>query len=325
MARYSLGAKLLLSGLSMLSAGCLDQSSGSTPSGDLENSRGRLNLSVTDAPVDFAAEVYVQFSGIELASSTQTITLNFCEDPADTTQWIASPNPCAKSKPAAVNLLAMHSGNSARLLGNYPLGAGHYDSVRLLVNAVAGVDDSYVILKTDLVTKRELQIPSEAEAGLKLNQGFDITAGGHLDLTIDFDLRKSVQPEVVGVYQLRPALRMVDNAKAGFIYGSVFGTDPALTDPSCTSAVYVYTGWDATTGDVGGSDGPLTSAVINIFPLDGDFANGYKAAFLEAVNYTVAYSCEVANDDPSVDGTIAFLRTANVTVPAQGGVPYNFH
>ena len=326
MVRYSHGVELLLVSLCMLTASC-DQSSGYTASGDLENSRGRINVSVTDAPVDFAAEVYVQFSGIEFSSSTQTTTLHFCEDPSDPTQTLASTSPCAKSKPAAINLLAMNGGSSARLLNNYPLNAGHYDSVRLLID-VAGSNDSYIVLnsRTLPLPKYELDLPSDAEAGLKLNNGFDIITNGHLDLIIDFDLRKSVRQEGVGVYKLRPSLRMVNNGQAGFIYGSVFGDkDPALTDPSCTSAVYVYSGWGATTGDVGSSDGPLTSAVINVNRLDNnDYAYGYRAAFLVAGNYTVAYTCQAAIDNPGTADNISFLRTVNVTVPVQAGALQNF-
>lgn len=323
MVRYS---HVLLAGLCVLVASCLGQS-GYSGSADQDNSRGRLNLWLTDAPVDSAAEVVVQFSGVELKNGTQTLLLYFCEDPANPAATITSTSPCAKPKPASIDLLAMHSGRSALLLSNYPLAAGHYNSVRLMVDAVAGDDDSYIVLTsaTTPAPKYELEIPGDAEAGLQLNRGFDITAGGILDLTIDFDLRKSTQGSA-GSYQLRPSLRMVDTVKTGFITGSVYGDqDAALTATSCTSAVYVYPAWNATTGDVGSSTGPLTSAVINITPLsNGDFAYGYKAAFLEAGDYTVAYTCQSAIDDPATDDNISFLRTANVSVPLQGSVTQNF-
>jgi len=323
MVRCSLGMKLLLSGLCILIASCR-QSDGASGNSDLDKSIGRLNLAVTDAPVDYAVQVVVQFSGIEITSGTKVISLHLCEDPADATATIVSAGTCAKNKPAAIDLLMLHSGGIELLLSRYPLDAGHYDSVRLLVDAMVGVEDSYIVLGPDKTNpKLELDLPSDAEAGLMISRGFDIVAGDTLNLTIDFDLRKSVREEGVGVYKLRPSLRMVDNSKTGFIDGPVYGTDPALTATTCFSSVYVYPGSNITPDDVGSSNGPLTSATINISPLEnGDYAYYYRAAFLEAGDYTVAYTCQARNDDPAVDDNLTFLRTANVTVRVGVGARY---
>lgn len=303
----SLGTKwLLLSGLYILVMGCQGPSNDS----DLAKSLGRLNLAITDAPVDFAANVYVQFSGIEVKGSTQVIALYFCEDPANSSMTVVSPSVCTKSKPASIDLLALHSGNSAALLSAYPLNAGHYESIRLMVDAVTGVDDSYVILKTD-TSKYELEIPSGEETGLKLTRGFDVAAGGRIDLTIDFDLRKSVREATSSVFTLRPALRIVDNLSIGGIVGSV---NTSLISEPCSPAVYVYSGSNITPDDVGSTNGPLTTAVVSNLVV-GSYA--YRAAFLEAGRYTVAFTCGAASDDPGVDGELIFLKTANITVAAQ--------
>ncbi len=317
MVRNSRGIKLMLSGLCWLIASCQGQSGGQ------DNSY--LNLAVTDAPVDFAVQVVVQFSGVEIKSGKQVITLRFCEDPANPALTMVSTGTCVKSKPAVIDLLAMHSGSSAPLLSRYPLSAGHYDAVRLLVDAAAGVVDSYIVLGPDRTNpKLELDLPSDAEAGLILSGGFDVFVGGTRDLIIDFNLRKSVRQEGAGIYKMRPVLRMVDKSKIGAIVGEVFGTDPALTATTCFSSVYIYSGWNAVPGDIGSSTGPLTSATINVVRDGSGYHYPYRAAFLEAGNYTVAYTCEANKDDPAVDDDITFLRTANVTVSAGVEGNHNF-
>ena len=294
-----------LSSLTVLLGGCLgDGSSGSS---------GNLTLGITDAPVDGAQHVYVQFSGLELhGSSAGGITLNFCEDPANANNTVVSTNTCAKSKPKKIDLLNLNSGKSDELISGYTLDAGHYQWVRLMVDT-ANQLDSYIVLSDG--SNHELTIPSGSETGLKLVHGFDVAAGGNMNFTIDFDLRKSVH-SADGSYMLKPALRLVDNLQVG----SVAGTVSASLLTSCNGpAVYVYSGSSVTPTDVNTSlnTGPITSAAVNLTD------NTYKAAFLEAGNYTVAFSC-VATDDPAATNILTFSGTSNVTVTANTKTEHNF-
>lgn len=50
----------------------------------------------------------------------------------------------------------------------------------------------------------------------------------------------------------------------------------------------------------------------------------YTAGFLTAGGYTVAFTCQGANDDPATDDTLAFLAAANVTVEAGTTVQVDF-
>jgi len=295
---------ITLSGLAVVLGGCLGGSSGSS---------GTLNLGITDAPIDGAQNVYVQFSGIKLhGSSTGDITLNFCQDPVDASKTVVSSGTCATSKPKQIDLLNLGSGKSEELLGDYTLAAGHYQWIRLLVDTEDQLD-SYIVLGDG--SSHELTIPSGAETGLKLVRGFDVAAGGHSDYTIDFDLRKSVH-STNGNYMLRPTLRLVDNLQVG----SVAGTVSANLLTSCNSpAVYVYSGSNVTPMDVNTSldTGPIASAAVSLTD------HTYKAAFLEAGNYTVAFTC-AATDDPATTDTLAFSGTSTVTVAANTKTTHNF-
>lgn len=145
--------------------------------------------------------------------------------------------------------------------------------------------------------------------------------GGTASFTIDFDLRKSVTlPQSAGSpYFLHPALRLVDNAVAGTLAGSV--ASATLGDASCPNAdpalnanvVYVYAGAGVTPDDIGGTGAqPVTTArAVN--------TNGtwrYTAAFLAPGSYTAAFTCQAASDDSQANDTLVFLGTRTVTVTA---------
>ncbi|HEX7375047.1 MAG TPA: DUF4382 domain-containing protein [Steroidobacteraceae bacterium] len=260
---------------------------------------GTLKLGITDAPVDAADAVVVQFSGVELKPMNgAAFSIDF-------------------ASPKTIDLLALQGTNRAMLLDGEKLPAGEYEWMRLKVNAdpnVAG--DSYVTVDG---AQCEMRIPSGAETGLKLVRGFTIGVGTITDFTIDFDLRKSlVRPpgqhtmvESCGgqAYMLKPAMRMVDNLQVGSITGSV---DATLVSQKCGADatiskvapgnVYLfgpYTGTAPVPDDVDGNaaDGadPIASAMVT----SGANGNTYTIGFVPAGNYVLAYTCDP--DQPDVD------------------------
>ena len=77
-------------------------------------------------------------------------------------------------------------------------------------------------------------IPSGAETGLKLIQGFTMPVGGVADFTVDFVLAKSIiaPPGRLPGYMLKPVLRLVDNAQVGTIAGTLQSSTLAA-QPHC--------------------------------------------------------------------------------------------
>ncbi|MBI5017229.1 MAG: DUF4382 domain-containing protein [Deltaproteobacteria bacterium] len=271
-------------------AGCGVDGSGGFPG-------GTLRLSVTDAPVDDASGVVVTFSGVQIQPAQgETIDVDF---PARN-----------------IDLMALTGGRSAVLLPSLVLPAGHYAWLRLKVN----IPESYVVVGDDTYG---LEIPSGDQSGLKINRGFDVPAGGTADMTVDFDLRRSLHRRGSGAsYALRPTLRMVDNTRVGTISGTV--DDALLNSPSCTGgyAVYVYAGAGVSPGDLGGPGAqPVTTAPV--LPSEGG-QHGYRAAFLEAGPYTVAFTCQASNDDPTANDAIDFTGPSTVTVSTDGHTVLDF-
>jgi hypothetical protein len=253
---------------------------------------GTLTLGVTDAPVDNANRVVVEFTGVTLKPSAgNEIAFDFDE-------------------PRQIDLLALQGGETDLLLDEVSLAAGNYNWIRLTVNAGMNASDSFIELEDGSV--HALFIPSGNQTGLKLVQGFTVPANGSADFTIDFDLRKSVvDPQSVGTpYILKPALRLLDNTEVGAIAGTVDNAIASAAD--CSPAVYVYEGSDVTPDDVGSSVEPVASALVNMSDATGEFE--YTVAFLLAGDYTAALTCDADADAADTDDDITFEAQQNATV-----------
>lgn len=270
---------------------------------------GTLTLSITDAPIDGASAVVVEFTGVELKpASGGRVVFDF-----DT--------------PRQIDLLALQGNDSTPLLDGVEVPAGDYNWIRLKVNASRGTLDSYV--EREDTTKEPLFIPSGEQSGLKLHSGFTVAQGSIADFTIDFDLRKSVHDPVGQEgYFLRPALRLVDNLEVGSISGTV--SESLVTDAGCTNgpnhdygnAVYLYVGHGATVDDVGSANEPLASALVSFDEDSGEYR--YEIGFVAAGPYTIAFTCQAADDAPDVDDDIAFVGAADVDVTAGADTQHDF-
>ncbi len=279
---------------------------------------GELSVSVTDAPVDSAQRVLVQFTGVVLKpAGGGEISLPLDGDSQTCGELLDAIPPTATAEGEAtvrcIDLLELQGTESATLLDGVELEAGEYTWLRLDVDAERGEMDSIIML--DDGTIESLYVPSGSQSGLKLNTGYTILAGGSHDFIIDFDLRKSLNdPQGFPDYQLKPSLRLIDFAESGNITGTVAAS--LLTADHCTAdayAVYVYPGGIGTViGDEGSANPPLTSASVN---LEGSQWR-YTAGFLPPGEYTVAFTCEAANDTEIADEPIIFIVADPVSVVA---------
>lgn len=286
-----------------LLAGCSSSDGG----GGSQAQTGFLKVGITDAPVDMAAAVVVKFTGVELKpQGGAPFSIDF-------------------PTPKSLDLIQLQGEARALLLDGEEILAGEYEWMRLKVEAdpnVAG--DSYLQLEST-GAECEMRIPSGDQTGLKLIRGFTIGVGTTTDLTIDFDLRKSIvappgQTTIVDTcnnqaFMLKPVLRIVDSLQVGTIVGDV---DPNLITAQCAGSdldpypgnVYLFgpipAGGDVTPDDYDGVDDALTSAMVNPDTF------GYTIGFVPAGNYRVAYTCDL--DDAGIDGDAEFTPPAGIAV-----------
>jgi Domain of unknown function (DUF4382) len=274
-----------------------------------------MNLSIADGPVDSADHVVIEFTGVELqqSGSGKAVTINF-------------------SSPKTIDLLTLQNGNAASLLSGASVPAGDYQWIRLLLSvgsddAVAG---SYIEISG---AQYPLIVPSGEQTGLKLVQGFTMTANQVANFTIDFVLQQALTAppgqQIGGVqaYLLRPALRLIDNVQAGQISGTVAlstlqGHTPSCLDSSgnpTTAHVYIFSGAGATLTDVqidpttqmppAGHVNPVVTPPITYSSSSQQYV--YSQPFLLAGMYTLAVACGA--DDPGTADTLAFAPSGGVT------------
>lgn len=281
---------------------------GSGSSGGTSGGRGNpppgtasLTVGITDAAVDSAQEVWVQFTGVTI-QPTNGSAIDFTFD-------------LVKN----INLLSLQGTNSSELLSNEAISPGSYDWIRLHVNANNdNVNDTYI--KLDDGSVHELWIPSGDQTGLIVNTGFELIATESLNLMIDFDLRKSVVQRN-SAYTLRPTLRMVDITDSGTITGIIAPSQ--LTTPNCSdndpatgNAVYLFEGTNVIPSDMrNGNSGPFTSANVELNVSNGNYE--YVIGFVPAGSYTLAFTCQADLDDPGVNDSLIFGFSENLTVVAE--------
>ena len=299
--------------ISCLGAACILSLTACSSGGDAETTvagggrggteYGFISLSITDAPIDNATEVWVQFDGVEFMPSSGSKDQNPVLIMFDT--------------PMSINLLELQGTKSKALLTNEILATGHYDWVQLKITAVKdGVMDSYIVLEDGTV--HELDMPGNSEIGLKIVGGLEVIANTPSEKTIDFDLRRSIVIDSMGDFQMQPVINLVSNDQSGSIEGSVKLTQLISSrcsdlNPMTGNAVYLYQGFNAQPGDLGGTGTePFTSALVNLDNSTGTF--GFSFGFVPFGKYTAAFTCQADLDEPAADDTINFSTTKNINI-----------
>jgi hypothetical protein len=283
------------------------------PSGDGPSST--MDLGIADGAVDTASHVVVEFTGVELQPSGggNAITFNF-------------------ASPKQIDLLTLQNGKIAELLSGATVPAGDYDWIRLLLNVGSNnvVSGSYIEING---AQYPLIVPSGEQTGLKLVQGFSMTANQVANFTVDFVLQQAItapQGQQVGgvqAYLLRPALRLIDDVQAGAISGTIALSTLQGHSPSCldnsgnptTAHVYIFSGAGATLTDIqidpttglppAGHVNPIVTPSITYSSSTQQYV--YVQPLLLTGTYTLAVAC--GTDDPSSADTLAFAPSGGVT------------
>ncbi len=264
----------------------------------LEDKQPSLSISITDAVVDSAQKVVVQFTGLTIKPKKgDDIEYTF-------------------ESPQSIDLLSLQGSTFTSLISEQVIPTGEYTSIRLHVNARDGVNDSYIQL--DDGSEHELTIPSGSQSGLKINSNFELKETEDLHLMIDFDLRKSVVVNHNG-YKLRPTLRMVDMADVENISGSINAAlltsgDCSDSYPDTDNVVYLLEGHNVTEDDFDDRD-VVTSAALNLNPANGQYE--YTLAFMPPGKYTLAFTCREDDDDDD----IVFSHSENITIESSIPTP----
>jgi hypothetical protein len=171
-----------------------------------EAGTGTLALYLSDAPIDAenVTGVYITINEIQYHVDDQWTT---CEE---------------FEGPQTYNLLELTNGNST-LLGELTLPGGHYNQIRFMLDAPEmGHDRSnpgcYIQFADN--STEPLFVPSGNTTGYKGVGQFTVAENGTVEVTADFDVRKSVHV-AASDYILWPTIRLIVDNEAGRISGSI--------------------------------------------------------------------------------------------------------
>jgi hypothetical protein len=187
---------------------------------------GTVNLSITDAPVDSDGITGVFITVLEIQYHTHENEWKVFED---------------YEGPKSFNLLDLQRGES-ELLGSFEMEAGTYTQIRFMLDApVFGTgqhSNPGCYLEFSDGSQINLFVPSGAQTGYKAVGAFTVPINGSVDVTADFDVRKSVvKAGASGKYLLKPTIRLIVDNQSGQIAGEVTN----IPEQS-NIVIYAYTG-----------------------------------------------------------------------------------
>ncbi len=233
-------------------------------------STGTATMNIADAPVDDenVLGVHVAFDAVEYKTAGS--------------KWVVE----ELNETRVINLLDLQDGNSTMLAAQTELPIGRINQVRFVINE----RETFIELKNE--GNVSLTVPSGEE---KIVGGFVVPAGADVNITADFDLRKSLVASSIGnaiKYSLKPTIKIVDNSQVGEVSGTVTGFDG-----NTTVIVYAYT--DGTWAETEAPD--FVNAATSSDATDGK----YTLAWLAAGTYDlVVVELDVNGGAPTVHGVV---------------------
>lgn len=252
---------------------------------------GTVSLSLTDSPIADAKDV----EGIYITVDSIAYNVN--------DEWVAAED---FEGPQTFNLLELTNGNIAPL-ANTQLSAGTVTQIRFLLDVeeqtMGSTYDSscYIAIDVDGMADgnpaddifEPIFIPSGSASGYKATGPFDVPVNGTVEITADFDVRKSVvyagnRRTGGGFYLLRPTIKLIVNNQAGSISGD-FTPDSAAAYSDYVIFAYetgTYTASEAIPEDENSL--PFMNAVASANATDTDengAADYYTLAFLAEGSY----------------------------------------
>jgi len=266
-----------------------------TSCGSNSNS-SNLNIYIADAPIDQASSINITLTELDVTGDSGTYYFPF-------------------PGPISFNFYSLQGGLSA-FLTSQPLPTGHYTSITLYFQADPGTFDSNISLIGN-GNLYPLVIPAGAPTKFTLPVNFIIFNNISANYTIDLNLRSSVflDPSNPNQYILQPSLRVIANADSGSITGTVANT---LVTSGCSPSIYVYSG-NVTPTDVNiyapvGSVQPISSALVGVNSTTAIY--NFTVGWLPAGTYTLAFTCEAGQDNPTMTDNILFTPVITATVNA---------
>lgn len=158
-----------------------------------------LTFNIADAPVDGVQSLFITITAIEIKNEAG--------------DWLSIPLVLEQE----IDLLKYQDGESIKFAEISEIAAGVYNETRLILSETV---TPRVVLATGKTV--DLTIPGGESSGLKLKIPFTVEAGTPVDITLDFDIRRSLKIKGEGddaEYSLSPVLRLLKHGEYGHVEG----------------------------------------------------------------------------------------------------------
>jgi hypothetical protein len=311
--------------LTVLLSGCGSSSS--------SNSQfGTLSISLTDAPASGFDAVNVTVSSVRVHQSSTA-----SENDSGWSDITLTP-------PRKINLLNLTNG-VLDTLGQTSLPAGHYTQLRLVLSANTGTVIANSVVLSGTTTEIPIFTPSATQSGIKLIHEFDVAAGQHVDLVLDFNALKSIVERGNGGYALMPVITVVPMLLTGIdgfidaslladnvmVSAQVGGTEVRSTTPDPLTGEFFIAYLDAGSYDVVITADNRATAVISGVPVSsstgtaGSTITSTSALPISLPTSTMHNLSGTITLNPVSTGTVAYLAAKQtftagptITVKTQG-------
>lgn len=220
--------------------------------------KGTLKISITDAPIDA--------DNIKAVNIIITNVEGFQND-----NWKAFKN---FEQPVGVNLLAYTGGKSVLLIDQFT-SPGEFSAMRLGLN-MANRNSSFIVSPQSNVvfqdgTSSPLYMVEGSASEVVLDKSLGISSRGLTDITLDFDLRKSIRINDNGEFILDPFVRVVKTNNAGQINATLMNPIPQRL------VVYAY------------PKGSYTTAEMQETSERPSFYNATTSAAIKTKNFSIGF------------------------------------
>tara|TARA_R110001599_G_scaffold343515_1_gene566181 strand:+ start:272 stop:1303 length:1032 start_codon:yes stop_codon:yes gene_type:complete len=287
-------------------------------SNDTNTPTSEVSIRFSDAPVDNLDVVMITVDKLIFNRSGEDIVVDTFANEADTFQ---------------LNLLEYQGLESSLVLDSVTLPVGDYQNLRIVI---LQNEDTYVMEKGN-DTPIKLKVPS---GKLKLG-GFTVSETSSQTFIIEFGLRQAMtyNPTKKERYILKPrGVRIVRLEAASSISGTVeFSAANCLATEGLSHVAYLYTGHSlapsllgdvfvreadieasedneaGTDYDADAEDNIITPVVATSIDLvEGEY--NYLFSYLKEGDYTVAISCNAAEDNPNLYDDISIPNPTGLIV-----------
>ena len=297
--------------------------------------KGTLKIYLTDAPGDYL-EVNIIISKIEGHIAGDG------EEGEDKGSWEV-----LKEWPDGLPVDLLTLENVSLLLGSSELAPNKYTQLRIFLKEEATLvlegeegEDSKVI--------KTLEIPSSANAGIKLNRPFEIVEGMITELTIDFDAEKSVIKTGNGKYKMKPVISVSSETYStgelpegvGSVSGSVsyYESDEGVlvlagiggANIELTGGAYIFGNTTITStvspiGEFSLENVPTGSYILNVYAEGyNDYSESIKVIAMTKTEVDIVLlSGGISGIVKEFESESTFIAGATVTVTLSGGDIFN--